>query len=76
MPGGARLTRRAPSTSRLQCRSPPVLAAVHHGEVVAHHTGEPVGTLALAVTALQGLIHLTIFAVFRFFAPAPRRHPG
>src|SRR5215813_1971423 len=36
-----------------------VLAAVHHAEVVAHRTGEPLGTLvlALAVTVIEtGLI--------------------
>ncbi|HUC16298.1 MAG TPA: hypothetical protein VMA37_01260 [Acetobacteraceae bacterium] len=32
-----------------------VLAAVHHAEIVAHHVGEPLGTLllALAVTAIE-----------------------
>jgi hypothetical protein len=39
-------------------------------------TSEPFRTFALAVTALQGLIHLTIFAVVLFFAPAPRKHLG
>ena len=43
-----------------------VLSAVHHAEVVAHRTGEPLGTLilALAVTVIepQGIVELnTVF---------------
>ncbi len=39
-----------------------VLAAVHHAEVVAHHTGEPFGTLvlAIAVTVIEVSLILSI----------------
>jgi Ca2+:H+ antiporter len=39
-----------------------VLVAVHHAEVVAHHVGEPLGTLvlALAVTAIEAALILSM----------------
>jgi Ca2+:H+ antiporter len=52
-----------------------VLAAVHHAEVVAHRTGEPFGTLvlALAVTAIEtGLILSMMLAGGEEKAALPR----
>src|SRR3954470_4996873 len=39
-----------------------VVVAVHHAEVVAHHVGEPLGTLvlALAVTAIETALILSM----------------
>lgn len=52
-----------------------VIAAVHHAEVVAHRTGEPFGTLilALAVTAIEASLILSImFAGGEKTATLPR----
>lgn len=51
-----------------------VLAAVYHAEVVAHHTGEPFGTLilAIAVTVIEASLILSMMARSPASATLPR----
>src|SRR3546814_19247259 len=51
-----------------------VLAAVHHAEVVAHRTGEPFGTLilAIAVTIIEASMILSMMASGPASATLPR----
>ena len=51
-----------------------VLAAVHHAEIVAHHTGEPFGTLilAVAVTIIEASLILSMMASGPASATLPR----
>ena len=51
-----------------------VLAAVHHAEVVAHRTGEPFGTLilAIAVTIIESSLILSMMASGPASATLPR----
>jgi Ca2+:H+ antiporter len=48
-----------------------VFAALHYAEIVGARLGEPLGTLALTINVLTGLVHLVVFATFIFLLIAP-----
>ena len=52
-----------------------VLSAVHHAEVIAHKTGEPYGTLVLAISITIIEVSLIIAMMFSGHAHGDCKHP-